>query len=174
MRRWWSQVLPLSALHRYPPLLQHVPICTGGPQTSSQSSYAQGNHSQACSDPHRRSANAPALLLRRPLSLSGSFSKRVRPVPGVQGAPLRPQEDRRRSCSPPTHRTPPPSVFRLSQEDHGRLCSPPTHSETTPKRVPTRAGGARTTRSPPTHRTPPSQARRVESRRSRLGFPINE
>ena len=70
LRRWWSQVLPLGALHRYPPLLQHVPICTGGFQASSQSSYAQGNPLQVCSDPRRRTADAPALLLCRSYSLS--------------------------------------------------------------------------------------------------------
>ena len=103
---------PLGALHRYPPLLQHVPICTGGPRTTLQSSYAQGNPLQVCFGSHRRNVGALALLLCR-------------------WKPL-------------------PSVFRPAQEERGRLCSPPTH------------------------RTPPSQARRVESRRSRLGFPINE
>ena len=112
LHRWRYQVLPLRALHRSPPFPQRVPICTGGSQTSSQSSYAQENPLQACSDSHRRNVGALALLLCR--------------------------------------WKPSPRVFRPAQEERGRLCSPPTHH------------------------TPPAQERRVESRRSRLGFPINE
>ncbi len=88
------------------------PKTSGGPRTTLQPSYAQGNPLQACFGSHRRNVGALALLLCR-------------------WKPL-------------------PSVFRPAQEDPRHLFSPPTH------------------------RTPPSQARRVESRSSRLGFPINE
>ena len=151
---------PLSALHRYPPLLQHVPICTGGSQTSSQSSYAQGNPLQACSDPRRRTADDSAFLLRirkpppsvfrlsqedrrRPctppvqtLSLSGSFSKSARPVPGVQGAPLRPQEDRQRLCSPPTRRETPSKHVLTSYAPYSSFASAASGIPPFPSRIP--------------------------------------
>ena len=45
------------------------PKTSGGPRTTLQSSYAQGNPLQACSDPHRRTADDSAFLLRTVLLL---------------------------------------------------------------------------------------------------------
>ena len=45
---------------------KRVPTRAGGPRTTLHSSYASGNPLQACSDSHRRTAGALALLLCRP------------------------------------------------------------------------------------------------------------
>ena len=101
LRRWWSQVLPPSALctgtrpsfsmsqsaqedprHLLSPPMRRetpskrVPTRAGGPRTTLHSSYASGNPLQACSDSHRRTAGALALLLCRPY-LSVDPSPRV-------------------------------------------------------------------------------------------------
>ena len=106
-------------------------LCTGPHHSFSMSQSAQEDPRHLLSPPTRRETPSKHVLTRTgglptplhsscadpTLSLSGSSSKRARPVPGVQGAPLRPQEDRQ------------------------RLCSPPTHQETPSKHVLTRAGG---------------------------------
>ena len=45
---------------------KRVPTRAGGMSAPLHSSCADGNHSQACSDPHRRNVGALALLLFRP------------------------------------------------------------------------------------------------------------
>ena len=80
------------------------------------------------------------------LSLSGSSSKRARPVPGVQGAPLRPQEDPRHLLSPPTRReTPSKRVSALTGGMSAPLhssCSDPISQWILLQACSTRSGGA--------------------------------